>query len=126
MDVLKLTTHLKRYRGSKLEFGVVDCNLIWLELYEPDIYEIMKGRYTTQIGGPRVAKREVGHKTIGEFVAADEKYSNIPREFMSIGDFCTDGVNVSICVGPKSFVLLDDTFQIVPNSFVEGDVWRLN
>ncbi len=80
------------------------------------MYEKIKGRYTTVIGGVRVARRELGYPSV-EAIILDGDYTQIPNSFASLGDIFIDGIHVSICAGSKTLALSDDKYVLVDTSY---------
>ncbi|HCH6797430.1 TPA: hypothetical protein NK990_003877 [Vibrio parahaemolyticus] len=113
MDLVTIKKVLKRYRNKKLVYGELDCNLMFLEIFEPELFEIMHGRYTTTMGGARVAKKETGHSSIKSLVEASDKYTQKSFNAVSAGDILINGMHVAICLGHYTFNLEDDTFKLI-------------
>ncbi|EDM66192.1 hypothetical protein PE36_00305 [Moritella sp. PE36] len=113
IDKVRMTRILRKYLGKPVDYGQLDCNLAFLEIHEPEMYETLSGRYTTTKGGARVAKKEYGVYSILEFVNHSFKYDQIPVEFAQYGDVIIDDVSVAICLGNKSFSMHNDIFCIV-------------
>lgn len=113
MEIVEINKILKRYRKKQLVYGELDCNLMFLEIFEPELFEIMTDRYTTTMGGARVAKKETGYSSIKSFVENSDKY--IQKSFNSIkaGDVLINGLHVAICLGHYTFGLLDNEFTLI-------------
>jgi len=104
---------LSGYRGKTHQYGKYCCNLMFLEVYEPEMYEIIKGRYTTAIGGARVARKEFGYSSIEQFIESSDNYEEIPPEFASLGDVFVSGSHVSMCLGYKTFGMTNDVYTLI-------------
>ncbi|PHS21997.1 MAG: hypothetical protein COA84_14035 [Robiginitomaculum sp.] len=113
MNKSKIIKTLSKYRGKTHEYGSCCCSLIFLEVHEPEMYEIIKGRYTTAIGGARVAKKELGYSSISEFIEQSESYTEIPAAFASFGDVFVSGLHTSICLGEKTLGMTNDVYTLI-------------
>lgn len=94
---------IKKYRNKPLEYGTCDCNLLFMEIYEPEHFKTLFQRYTTIRGGHRVAKKETGFGTVLEFVEASTDYTEKPFDFAGFGDVLINGNEVAICLGTHVF-----------------------
>lgn len=112
MEIVKINQILKRYRKQQLVYGELDCNLMFLEIYEPELFELLSDRYTTTMGGARVAKKETGYSSIKSFIENSDKY--VQKSFNSIaaGDVLINGLHVAICLGNYTFGLVDNKFTL--------------
>ncbi|EHR0226988.1 hypothetical protein KS670_002527 [Vibrio parahaemolyticus] len=113
MDLVAINTVLRRYRNKKLVYGELDCNLMFLEIFEPELFKIMQGRYTTTRGGARVAKKETGHASVKSFVIVSDKYKQKSFNAISAGDILINGLHVAICLGHYTFNLDGEVFKLI-------------
>lgn len=60
--------------------GTVDCNLLFMKLHEPEMYEKFHGRYKTITGGIRVGRKLFGFSSIKE-VLENGNYDIIDPNF---------------------------------------------
>lgn len=88
---LRLVNVMRRLNHQGLEYGNNDCNLMVLEMFEPEIYKKFLGRYKTLIGGARVAKKEFGFGRLDDYLSQSKEYTQIPKPFITFGDIiCSD------------------------------------
>jgi len=118
MDKLKLLETLEKYLGHEHEYGSYCCNLAFLEYFEPTYYEKLVGRYSTAIGGARVAKKEIGYSSVEQIL--EDKYLEIPFDFVRFGDVIVKGVSVAICLGDRTFTMLENKFTTVNTEALRG------
>ncbi len=86
IDKLKIKKIIERYNNQPRTCGDVDCNMMILELYEPEAYVKIHKHYKTIMGGARKAKQLFGFASILEFIRHDENYEAIPPKFAMLGD----------------------------------------
>lgn len=118
---------LSKYNFQPLVYGKNDCNIQFLECYEPDIFSSILGKYKTEIGGARKAKQLCGYRSIHELVSDNpSKYATINKNFVRIGDFFIDGVHIAICLGDKTFAYTNGQFRAVDtNLFISDDKYLI-
>ena len=100
-QMLKIKKILNPFLGLPHKQSYTDCNYLFMLLHEPKIAQIMHGRYTSIIGGCRVAKKETGYATVRLFMNASENYIKIERDMHVAGDIFLfeDSHEVAICGG---------------------------
>lgn len=127
-DRLRTINLLRPLLGQKHQNGVNDCNLIFLELYYPDMANQIRGKYSTDSEGFKLAKELFGYRTIGEFIADNKEWIECDSEYAAQGDVFISGRSVVICLGTKSFYFdEDDVYKQVPTDAVRGTLYkRLN
>ncbi|HAV1497978.1 TPA: hypothetical protein JG855_002068 [Vibrio parahaemolyticus] len=103
MDKLRFKTILATYRNKERVCGQIDCNLLVLELFEPEMFEQLVGRYTTTRGGARVANKLFGFKSIRDFLTTNKNYEQRTFNEISFGDIIVTGIDVMVCVGTYAF-----------------------
>ncbi|MBE5156670.1 hypothetical protein HJ044_04870 [Vibrio parahaemolyticus] len=114
MDKLRFKKILATYRNKERVCGFVDCNLLMLELFEPEMFEQLYGRYTTTRGGARVANRMFGYKSIRDFLLNNENYEQRSFSEIGFGDIIVVGIDVLICVGTHAFgVSTNNRFELM-------------
>ena len=79
----KIKDIVKKYNNQPRSCGDIDCNMMILELYEPEAFLALHKKYKTLMGGARKAKKIFGYSSILEFVRNDENYMSIPSNFAS-------------------------------------------
>lgn len=84
--ILKMKNLLKPFLGKELKYGYIDCNLLFLLLHEPEVAYILRGRYTTIMGGCRVAKKETGYSTVRQLMEESKNYTEVNTRMYSTGD----------------------------------------
>lgn len=113
---------LRKYNFQTLVYGKNDCNLQFLECYEPEIYEEIVGRYTTKRGGSVVANRLCGYRSIQELIDATPTYTKIDPRYATRDDFFIDGIHIAICLGNKTFAYIgDESFGVVDTNIFVND-----
>jgi hypothetical protein len=86
---LKIKDIVEKYNNQPRSCGDIDCNMMILELYEPEAFLALHKNYKTLIGGARKAKKLFGYPSILEFVRNSENYISIPSSFARLGDIGT-------------------------------------
>lgn len=117
LEKVRLLKILRKYLGQSLDYGELDCNLLVLEMYKPEAYEKLRGRYTTVIGGARVANKEFGFISIKDFCAAT--YQEIDKSFVLPLDIVVfEGHDVAVWTQDGIFCVQEDKtfgYQKLPN-----------
>lgn len=111
---------ISKYNNQTLEYGKFDCNLMILEAFEHDKYEIICGRYKTVVGGARVAKKEFGYSRLDDYISQSPDYKLIEKPFIMSGDIIFSHIDniAMIALGcNKAFAVLPNT-----NEFSRCDV----
>jgi hypothetical protein len=111
---LRIKQILAVYRNEKFEYGIRDCNLMMLEIHEPNMFEQLVNRYSTARGGARVANKIFGHRSIQSFIVNNNNYQ--PKRFdeISFGDVILGQSDVAICIGSHAFGVIDGVFKVAP------------
>ena len=98
------------YEGGLLEYGVYDCNLMFLRIFEPRIHDKIRKRYKTVRGGVRVAKSATGYASIKQLLEGSSDYEQIPFHNQMAGDVIIyDKHDVIMNIGNGNWFLVDDT-----------------
>ncbi|AGG58285.1 hypothetical protein VPDG_00124 [Vibrio phage henriette 12B8] len=114
---------LEKYNFQELEYGKNDCNIQFLECFEPNIYKEILGRYKTELGGARKAKQLCGYMSIKELVLDNPNiYKPIDVNFVRYGDFFVNNHHIAICLGDKTFAYVDGHFRVVDTKIFTDDV----
>ena len=124
MDYIKI---LNKYNFQPLIYGKNDCNIQFLECYEPEIFEKILGKYKTEIGGARKAKQICGYKSIYELIIdSADAYHTVEPNFVRYGDFFVDANHIAICLGNKTFAYDGEKFRAVDtNIFVKDSKYSI-
>lgn len=77
---------VRKYNNKERVCGSVDCNLMILEIYEPDEFNKLVDKYDNVKDGIRVAKEYTGYRSIHEYLAKSDKYKEIPTKSARFGD----------------------------------------
>lgn len=101
---------MSKYRGHEHSFGDKCCNLLFLEVFEPDWYEQLKGKYTSALSGSRLAKKVTGYTSISQLVEGD---GYIEVDWPTTGDVFVHGMNTAIVYGSKALALKDNKFTML-------------
>ena len=96
---------LNRYNGKPHSCGVYDCNLMVLEFLSMPEYEMMKGTFTTRMGGFRVAKKVTGYPTLLHLLI--ERCEEIEPAYARAGDvfYNVEEHNCGIHLGSRVFAV---------------------
>ena len=92
---------LSKYNFAELQYGVVDCNTIFLEIFEPEMFAVIHKRYTTEL---------FGYSNLPDFL--NDKYTQVPLNYAAYGDVFMQGKHTAICLGDKTFTLVGERFGI--------------
>ncbi len=114
MDLMQI---INKYNNEIHVRGTIDCNLLFLEVHEPELYTAMYGKYKTIVGGVRAAKKHTGFRSIKDVLDHSGRYEIIEPNYQNSGDVVAfdDGHDIYISLGRYWFgVDLNDTFSIVP------------
>ena len=106
---------INKYYNTLFEIGVTDCNIMWMEIYENEVYKKMVNQYSTFEEGAILANKLTGHFSILSYIKAKRNYKKIESNKMAqAGDFfIKDDKHLSICMGRKTISLIDDKFILV-------------
>ncbi|GAM77073.1 hypothetical protein JCM19241_5969 [Vibrio ishigakensis] len=99
-------------QGQQLSYGSTDCNLIWCKLYEPDLYDLFKGRYSTLAGGLRVLKRELDKTSITNLLESLPNYREVSFSMARTGDILVKGNDTCFVMGDKVAGYHNDIFTV--------------
>lgn len=90
---------LEELIGQELIYGHNDCNLVVLKVLGSGLYDELQGRYTTKIGGFRVANKVVKEKMISEWL--NREHTNVEINFRVHGDVLVNPMTQDclVCVG---------------------------
>lgn len=112
-----MLTILNKYNNKKMKTGTIDCNLVFLEIYEKEIFDKLVNNYKTFKKGSELAYSLTGYNSILELVEDSDKYTEVDNKNLAkFGDFFINKLHVSICVGDKTLTLVDKTFRLVPTT----------
>lgn len=122
---LEIVRHLKSLIGQTHQNGINDCNLTFLELYYPEFADKIRGKYSTDKEGFRVAKELLGYRCIHELLDKDDNWYESDSEFASFGDVFINRRSVVICLGNYSFLFdEDDVYRQVNTIQVQGTLYK--
>jgi|TARA_R110000851_G_scaffold75877_1_gene167086 hypothetical protein len=122
----KIKDIVDKYNNQPRSCGDIDCNMMILELYEPEAFLALHKKYKTLIGGARKAKALFGYPSILEFVKNNENYISISPSFAKLGDIGTivDKHCTFLHLG-RSYLSItldenkNEVFRIVPKLAIE-------
>ena len=86
MDLIKLRSIIEKYNNKTRICGDVDCNMMVLELHEPESFKLLHKKYTSKRAGAKLAKEIFGYASIATFLKRNPEYEKIPRQFARAGD----------------------------------------
>lgn len=114
---LKIINIMREYNHQELVYGQLDCNLVVLEIYEPEKYKKLIGRYKTVIGGARVANKEFGYSRIDDYMEENPSYIRVEPNFVQFGDIIFSDIDRVAMVALSTHT----AFAISPltNTFME-------
>jgi hypothetical protein len=115
--LIQIKQTLNPFLGLAHKQSHTDCNYLFMLLHEPKIAKIMHGRYTSIMGGCRVAKKETGYSTVRQFIEASDNYIKIEKDMHIIGDIFLfdDSHEVSICAGNVFYGFnSDNIYSVTP------------
>lgn len=126
----KLKYIINKYNNKERICGEIDCNLMILELYEPEYYNKLKGNYSTIKQGIKLAKKTIGYRSIKEIMDKSGKYTEIPYNFCVAGDVGV--VMNSNCtflhLGKELFIIKDiknkEIFKIIDKNSITHDMYK--
>ena len=116
MDTNLAISSIREYNGQPHVRGTVDCNLLFLKIFEPEKHERFVGRYKTIIGGVRVSKSEFGYPSILQYLIESSDYEEIDSNFHCEFDIVAfhDRHDLFISLGDKWFgVNKNDSFSTI-------------
>lgn len=103
---------VNKYNNKERICGDIDCNMMVLELYEPELYTKLHNRYKTIRGGLTLSKKELGYKSIQDFLEKSDNYIPILNSFARLGDIgVLDKHHTFIHLGNYVFGVQDTTFK---------------
>lgn len=94
-----------------MEYGVNDCNLLFSEIYAPEIHEAMKGTYTDPKEGMRRSNELFGYTSVKDFMNQNDWVTK-PHSFASFGDVYLHGVDLMLCLGRKTLAIKDGVYVL--------------
>lgn len=99
-----------KYQNAERICGEIDCNILAFELYEPELYEKMKGTFKTILQGVKNFKRLTGCFSYNEYMSKHKyKYKLVQPHQMREGDIVsyTNSNCVAVIVGTRAFGVLE-------------------
>lgn len=112
---------IKKYNNKKLLIGKLDCNLLWMEIYENDVFHQMINSYSTFSEGFDSAYNLTKYRNIKDYIEDSEQYIEKPLSTAAEGDFFIKDLHVSICIGLKTLTMIDKTFKLVDTKLFMKD-----
>lgn len=113
---------VNKYNNKKLCYGKYDCNMLWLEVFEPEVFELMKDGYRNIKQGSILAHTLTGYYSIKDFVQNNKKYRLEKNKCLAVaGDFFIHGRHVSLCLGRKTMALVNGHFKLVQTEIFTND-----
>ncbi len=116
------------YNGQNHVRGTVDCNLLFLQIHEPEMYDKLYGKYSTIIGGVRSAKRIIGYRSVRAILDECGRYEQIdPLKQLPMDIVVFEGRHdVYMSLGNKFFGVNEkDKFSIIQmHNYTEYLVYR--
>lgn len=93
------------YNGKSRICGDIDCNLMVLYVYEPEIFQSLHKKFDSIEKGVKLSMKLTGYKSVQDLLINSDRYQEIPPQFASTGDI---GVNINahccfLFVGSKIF-----------------------
>lgn len=114
---------IKNYNNNKIKIGSVDCNLIWMDIYENEVFIKMKHNYCTFEEGALLAYNLTKHYSIKSYVENNKQYKKIEnKSLVCIGCFFIKDLHVSICIGTKTLTLIKNKFTLVDTQIFIDDI----
>jgi hypothetical protein len=114
---MTLNEIITKYAGQKHVRGSVDCNLMVLELHDPDVYEVMANEYTDLANGVQRSKSKLGVVSMRQFLKKNPNYIRISPDQQKQGDIVVfhKGFNCYLSLEDKWFgVNQEDHFGFMP------------
>ena len=129
MNSVKRTQNISsvvaEFNTKYLEYGKYDCNLLFMKLYEPDLYSSMYGNYDSVLSGTKLAKEVTGYSSLREFCEEESQYDPVNANFAKTGDIILfkSAHDLFIHLGNTVFgVNQDGYFSVRPIIFENEDV----
>lgn len=88
---------VREYNNKSLDYGTRDCNLMILDIYEPDKADTLRGTYDDVISGLKQSKKLLGYDNLQDILESKD-YEIIPTKFAAFGD-------IGKAPSPNTFVL---------------------
>ena len=107
----RITDIARKYLGQKMEFGVNDCNLLFSEIYAPEVHEALKGSYTDPEDGMRLCKHLFGFSSVKKYMT-QEGWQVKQHGFASFGDVFLHGSDLMLCMGAKTLLIKDGVYVL--------------
>ncbi len=115
VELIRIKKILEKYQGKPLVLGEDDCSLMVAEIFEPDVYNTLHGRYTSVRGASRVLNTEYGVSCVKSFFERDLSYRRIDYNFKQSGDIIINDIDICIWLGDMVFgVDENQTFNVFP------------
>lgn len=124
----RLIEILREHKGKEHIRGTRDCNLMFFQLYEPEMYTALHLEYTDIIDGVKAGKRLFGFKSLRDFLKKHKSYNQITHNYQKLGDIIIHhkAHDVYISTGTKWFgVKADNTFGLVARYKYNSDDYKI-
>jgi hypothetical protein len=113
---------VSKYHNKEFAIGEYDCNILWMEIYENEVYKKMLNNYKTFEAGGKLAYKLTGYFSILDYIKSKRNYKRINNNKMaSAGNFFIKDKHISICLGNKTLTLVNDKFILVDTSIFYND-----
>lgn len=115
---IRVSEVMTEYNGNKLDYGKLDCNLMFLKAFEPEKFEQFVGTYKTVRGGAIKASKLFGFNRIEDYMEQSTDYEQIDPIYIQFGDIIVGnpdtGRECLISMGHKK------AFGVLPKGKVFG------
>lgn len=115
---------ISKYNNKEIKLGSIDCNLVFLEIFEKEFYNKIVYKYDDERSGAKIAKKETGYSSIYSLITKNEIYKETNKNLINKGSFFInkkDKLHVSICIGDKVLASLNGRFKLFPVSIFLND-----
>ncbi len=99
----------EKLKGQKHNQGINDCNMLFMEMHEPELADKMRGKYSTIKEGCKLAKELTGYSSVRTFLKKSDDYIEIDKYCDIAGDVIvfTKSHDVYISLGRHWFGYLE-------------------
>lgn len=107
---------LSDYNNKPFVYGERDCNLLILDLYEPEISGKIKNKYSTLRGGLKLSKKVIGTYSLKGYL--EEHYTEIHPSCVMDGDivYANKKFTFMLNMGDRYFGITQDVFNFIPKT----------
>lgn len=114
---------VNKYNGKERICGLVDCNMMILEIYEPELFKLLHGKYNTIEEGFLLSKSLTDYKSIKSMLRIKPDYHKVNQYSASFGTIITTKKEpcTALHLGNTIFAVINNKFGFAGLNMVNDE-----